>query len=48
MSCVQRGKEELVMVRPITDEKLMLHILYYGDEVRAFDEVPTGKDAVGR
>jgi DNA end-binding protein Ku len=45
---VQRGKEELVMVRPISDEKLMLHILYYADEVRAFDEVPTGKGAAGR
>ena len=42
---VQRGKEELVMVRPATDDKLMLHILYYADEVRAFDEVPSGKAA---
>lgn len=45
---VQPGKEELVMVRPVKDEKLMLHILYYGDEVRAFEEAPTGKDAAGR
>ena len=45
---VQRGKEELVMVRPVKDEKLMLHILYYGDEVRALEEVPSGKAAAGR
>lgn len=45
---VQRGKEELVMVRPVKDEKLMLHLLYYGDEVRAFEEWPTGKGATGR
>jgi len=42
---VQRGKEELVMVRPVSEDKLMLHILYYADEVRAFDEVPAGKPA---
>lgn len=40
---VQRGKEELVMVRSVSDNKLMLHILYYADEVRAFDESPAGK-----
>lgn len=40
---VQRGKEELVMVRSVSDNKLMLHILYYADEVRAFDEAPAGK-----
>lgn len=45
---VQRGKEELVMVRPISDEQLMLHVLYYADEVRAFDEVPSGKAATDR
>lgn len=45
---VQRGKEELVMVRPVSDDKLMLHVLYYSDEVRAFDEVPAGKDAAER
>jgi DNA end-binding protein Ku len=45
---VQRGKEELVMVRPVSHEKLMLHVLYYADEVRAFDEVPAGKGAAGR
>jgi DNA end-binding protein Ku len=45
---VQRGKEELVMVRPVSGDKLMLHVLYYADEVRAFDEVPTGKGAAHR
>ena len=45
---VERGKEELVMVRPVSDEKLMLHVLYYADEVRAFVEVPAGKGATER
>lgn len=45
---VQRGKEELVMVRPANDHQLMLHILYYRDEVRALEEVPAGKGASGR
>jgi DNA end-binding protein Ku len=44
---VQRGKEELVMVRPVSDDQLMLHILYYADEVRPFEEVPAGKAASG-
>lgn len=34
---VQRGKEELVMVRPVGQDRLMLHVLYYADEVRTFD-----------
>ena len=33
---VQRGKEHLVMLRPVQGDRLMLHVLYYGDEVRAF------------
>ena len=45
---VQRGKEELVMVRAASDEHLMLHVLYYADEVRAFEDVPAGKAAAGR
>ena len=45
---VQRGKEELVMVRPTGDHQLMLHVLYYADEVRAFEEVPAGKGAAAR
>jgi DNA end-binding protein Ku len=36
------------MVRPVSDDKLMLHVLYYADEVRAFDEVPAGKAANDR
>jgi DNA end-binding protein Ku len=45
---VQRSKEELVMVRAASDEHLMLHVLYYADEVRAFEDVPAGKGAAGR
>lgn len=45
---VQRGQEQLVMVRPVEENKLMLHILYYGDEVRAFDMVPAGKGVLDR
>lgn len=36
---VTRGKERLVLVRPYADG-LLLHTLFYADEVRAFDEVP--------
>ncbi len=36
------------MVRPVSDDKLMLHALYYADEVRTFDEVPAGKPANDR
>jgi DNA end-binding protein Ku len=42
---VQRGKEELVMVRPVRENRLMLHVLYYADEVRAFEGAPSGKAA---
>lgn len=38
---VSRGKERLVLVRPIA-EGLVLHSLYYADEVRRFDDVPLG------
>jgi DNA end-binding protein Ku len=34
-----RGKEQLVLVRPYKDGGLVLHYVYYADEVRAFDEV---------
>ncbi|MBK8217449.1 MAG: Ku protein [Myxococcales bacterium] len=37
----QRGKENLVLVRPYK-KGLVLHEVYYADEVRAFDEVETG------
>jgi DNA end-binding protein Ku len=36
-----RGREELVIVRPYK-RGLILHNVYYADEVRAFDEVETG------
>jgi DNA end-binding protein Ku len=42
---VQRGKEELVMVRPVHENQLMLHVLYYADEVRAFEGIQFGKAA---
>ena len=42
---VQRGKEELVMVRPVRESQLMLHVLYYADEARAFEGAPSGKAA---
>lgn len=45
---VRRGKEELVMVRAVSEQHLMLHVLYYADEVRAFEEVPPGKAAPSR
>lgn len=37
-----RGKEYIVLVRPIGDG-LMLEQLYYPEELRSFDEVPTGE-----
>lgn len=37
----QRGKEHLVLVRPYK-KGLVLHEVYYADEVRSFDEVETG------
>jgi DNA end-binding protein Ku len=36
-----RGKEQLVIVRPY-DEGLLLHYVYYADEVRSFDEIDRG------
>jgi DNA end-binding protein Ku len=37
-----RGKEQLVLVRPYGDKGLILHQLYYADEVRSFEDVDTG------
>jgi DNA end-binding protein Ku len=37
-----RGKEQLVLIRPYGDAGLILHQLYYSEEVRAFDEIDTG------
>ncbi len=36
-----RGKEQLVLIRPYR-EGLLLHQLYYADEVRAFEDIETG------
>lgn len=36
-----RGKEQLVLVRPYKNG-LVLHYVYYANEVRAFDEIDTG------
>src|ERR1043165_7924530 len=41
---VMRGKESLVLIRPSGDG-LMLHTMYYADEVRDFGEIDKGKDA---
>ncbi len=38
-----RGRHQLVLVRPV-GRGLMLHSLYYADEVRDFDEVEFGDD----
>ncbi len=39
-----RGKQQLVLIRPTADG-LMLHGLYYADEVRSFDDIDSGDDA---
>ena len=36
---VSRGKEQLVLIRPYR-KGLMLHTMYYGDEVRDFNQMP--------
>lgn len=41
---VMRGKESLVLIRPSQDG-LMLHTMYFADEIRDFGEVEKGKDA---
>jgi DNA end-binding protein Ku len=38
---VMRGKENLVLVRP-AQGGLMLHLMYYADEVRNFEEIESG------
>lgn len=42
---VWRGKENLVLVRP-AQGGLMLHKMYYSDEVRDFKEVPKGEATI--
>jgi DNA end-binding protein Ku len=41
---VMRGKENLVLIRPARDG-LMLHTMYFADEIRDFGEVDKGEDA---
>ena len=41
---VMRGKESLVLIRP-AQGGLMLHTMYFADEVRSFDEVDKGQSA---
>ncbi len=41
---VMRGKESLVLIRP-AQKGLMLHTMYYADEVRDFGEVDKGDEA---
>jgi len=41
---IMRGKESLVLVRPAQDG-LMLHTMYFADEVRDFSEIDKGKSA---
>ncbi|HET8576052.1 MAG TPA: Ku protein [Methylomirabilota bacterium] len=41
---VMRGKESLVLIRPAQDG-LMLHTMYFADEVRDFGEVDKGQSA---
>jgi DNA end-binding protein Ku len=40
---VMRGKENLVLIRPVEDG-LMLHTMYFADEVRDFGEIDKGKN----
>ena len=39
-----RGKERVVLIRP-HDDGLMLHTMYYEDEIRSFKEIDHGVDA---
>lgn len=40
-----RGKEQLVLLRPYKQKGLILHYVYYANEVRSFSEVEVGADA---
>jgi DNA end-binding protein Ku len=37
-----RGKEQLVLIRPYADHGLILHQLYYANEVRDYEQIDTG------
>jgi DNA end-binding protein Ku len=39
----QRGRQQLVLLRP-TEDGLVMHGLYYADEVRHFDDIDLGDD----
>jgi DNA end-binding protein Ku len=41
---VTRGKEQLVLIRPYRDG-LMMHTMYYANEVRNFGEIPKAENA---
>jgi DNA end-binding protein Ku len=41
---VMRGKESLVLIRPV-QQGLMLHTMYFADEVRDFGEIDKGQSA---
>jgi len=41
---VMRGKENLVIVRA-AQKGLMMHTMYFANEVRSFDEIPKGESA---
>jgi DNA end-binding protein Ku len=41
---VTRGKEQLVLIRPYRDG-LMMHTMYYANEVRNFSEIPKAENA---
>ena len=42
---VMRGKENLVLIRPAQDG-LMLHLMYFSDEIRNFGEIDKGSATV--
>jgi len=41
---VMRGKENIVLIRP-SQKGLMLHTMYFADEIRDFGEIDKGEDA---
>ena len=40
-----RGREQLVLIRPYHNKGLIMHYVYYANEVRSFDDVGVGGDA---
>lgn len=43
---IMRGKEKLVFIRPTKQDRLLLEVLFYADEVRSIDELPIGEIAL--